>query len=345
MNRTDSNLAVEIARQRFDPAQLGFQRAGETWRKRDEFGEIAVASLNWSHEQTPSFVRRDGRVEPIRALSFLVEAQRITWGIPPEDLVPANLLAIIPDTGGAILVAYDPAIGFNSDGWLGFVFGAGSSNGVLVSHMLGVNAAARGRRNIGWYLKIFQAESALATGHTSMIWTFDPMRGANARLNLEKLAATVCDYTIDKYGSYSSKLYGNVPSDRFTANWNLAAERTWDRLAGDGGSSNVDIDEIVEADPSSVDTLVRTGAPRLRVRVPGDIDTFAADNPLAANEWRARFRATVARMLDTKQSVVEDPPSVETTRIVSTHGDYVIDGFVRGADGHGHYLFSRKTEE
>ena len=56
------------------------------------------------------------------------------------------------------------------------------------------------------------------------------MRGANARLNLEKLGATVRELTLDKYGVLRSDLYGDVPSDRFTAYWDLVSAATHGRL-------------------------------------------------------------------------------------------------------------------
>ncbi len=150
--------------------------------------------------------------------------------MPPEELVPVNILAILPDTGGSVIVAYREELGFNADGWLGFVIAAGGRSGTLVSHMLGVREEQRGTRDLGWHLKLLQGYEALRAGHRSAVWTFDPMRGANARLNLEKLGATVRELTLDKYGVLRSDLYGNVPSDRFTAYWDLVSTTTHGRL-------------------------------------------------------------------------------------------------------------------
>ena len=65
--------------------------------------------------------------------------------MPPEELVPVNILAILPDTGGSVLVAYREELGFNADGWLGFAIAAGAAP-ALVSHMLGVREEQRGTR-------------------------------------------------------------------------------------------------------------------------------------------------------------------------------------------------------
>ena len=111
-----------------------------------------------------------------------------------------------------------------------FAIAAGSRSGTLVSHMLGVREEQRGTRDLGWHLKLLQGYEALRAGHRSAVWTFDPMRGANARLNLEKLGATVRELTLDKYGVLRSDLYGNVPSDRFTAYWDLVSATTHGRI-------------------------------------------------------------------------------------------------------------------
>ena len=152
-------------------------------------------------------------------------------------------------------------LGFNADGWLGFVIAAGGRSGTLVSHMLGVREEQRGTRDLGWHLKLLQGYEALRAGHRSAVWTFDPMRGANARLNLEKLGATVRELTLDKYGVLHSDLYGDVPSDRFTAFWDLVSATTHGRIED-----------------------VRTG--RYLGPDPGAVRDHAGDHP--ANAWRTR---------------------------------------------------------
>ena len=104
---------------------------------------------------------------PIDALSLVVRLQDHVWGMPPEELVPVNILAILPDTGGSVLVAYREELGFNADGWLGFAIAAGGRSGTLVSHMLGVRDEQRGTRDLGWHLKLLQGYEALRAGHRS----------------------------------------------------------------------------------------------------------------------------------------------------------------------------------
>ncbi len=191
--RSDQESAARSAAlEAFRPEGFGFRRHRGRWVKDgDALGAIAVAPLSWQHVHAPSYEEIAGERVPCDALGFLVGLQARTWGMPPEELVPANLLAVLADTGGSALVAYDPSVGFNADGWLGFAIGLGARSGTLVSHMLGVREEARGTSDIGWHLKLLQGYEALRTGHAAACWTFDPMRGANARLNLEKLGAVV----------------------------------------------------------------------------------------------------------------------------------------------------------
>src|ERR671920_562404 len=152
--RADFELAVAA----LHPERFGLRRHRDGWRKSiPGLGDVSFAPLGWQHAQCASYdlLEVDGTREPLDALRFLVRLQARVWGMPPEELVPVNILAILPDTGGSVLVAYREEQG--------------------------------GTRNLGWHLKLLQGYEALRAGHRSAIWTFDPMRGANARLNLEKL--------------------------------------------------------------------------------------------------------------------------------------------------------------
>ena len=228
---TRERAEIELAVAALHPERFGLRRHRDGWRKTiPGLGDVVFAPLGWQHAQCASYDLVDGAREPLDALRFLVRLQARVWGMPPEELVPVNILAILPDTGGSVLVAYREELGFNADGWLGFAIAAGGRSGTLVSHMLGVREEQRGTRDLGWHLKLLQGYEALRAGHRSAVWTFDPMRGANARLNLEKLGATVRELTLDKYGVLRSDLYGNVPSDRFTAYWDLVSATTHGRL-------------------------------------------------------------------------------------------------------------------
>ena len=318
---TRERADIELAVASLHPERFGLRRHRDGWRKSiPGLGDVIFAPLGWQHAQCASydFLEVDGTREPLDALRFLVRLQARVWGMPPEELVPVNILAILPDTGGSVLVAYREELGFNADGWLGFAIAAGGRSGTLVSHMLGVREEQRGTRNLGWHLKLLQGYEALRAGHRSAIWTFDPMRGANARLNLEKLGATVRELTLDKYGVLRSDLYGNVPSDRFTAYWDLVSATTHGRLEDVRTERYLGPDpELVRALPEitqdNAERLAKTTLATARYRIPADIDALMSDDARRANDWRSEMRRALSPFMTIKsaRAASTDAPPIE----------------------------------
>ncbi len=331
---------AELALDRLSPRRWGFAPLTSGWSVMSPgLGEVHVARLGWQS------VRNDAGGAD--ALNFLAALQGEVWGMPPEEWVPANILAILPDTGGSVLAAYRADAGWNEEGWLGFALAGGGRSGVLVSHMLGVRADLRGAHDIGWLLKAIQAWEAVRDGHHAAIWTFDPMRGANARLNLEKLDASVSLLTFDKYGAIRSDLYGDVPSDRFTAHWDLLADSTAARLAAVYAGRYIpptpqDVAHLPTAQPASI-------APTVRFEIPGDIDVMAREDPASAGEWRREMRRVLGALLDTADANTgvraDDPAAIRITR---TTGAYTITGFATAPDANGErrneYILTRRKD-
>src|SRR5688500_7901766 len=97
---TPPELAAAIAA--FRPERFGFRPHRDGWiGDGGDLGAVAVARLSWQHAHSPSYECIDGEQRPTDALGLLVGLQQRTWGLPPEDLVPGNLLAVLPDTGGS----------------------------------------------------------------------------------------------------------------------------------------------------------------------------------------------------------------------------------------------------
>jgi chorismate synthase len=346
-----SATETTFKRNGLSPAAAGYTLDRDRWTKEIAgIGLVAIEQLDWRHSQAASYAgyREDRR--DLDALAFLVELQRHTWGMSPEDLVPVNVLAVVADTGGAIFVAYDPRLGFNADGWLGFIFGLGARNGELVSHMLGVRPEARGAAGLGWALKLAQADAARQSGHHAMNWTFDPMRGGNARLNLEKLGAVIEEMTIDKYGVLTTELYGAVPSDRVIAHWdlesNFAIQKVQAAGRGEASSRLQDALALPVLTVESVNNLIATKPPRIAYEIPGDIDDLMRVDARRAVTWRSETRALLSRLVTTNRAVPIDGDLNPTAiAIETTQGDYVIDGFASGAAESGRrsfYLLTRK---
>jgi predicted GNAT superfamily acetyltransferase len=246
----------------------------------------------------------DGQRVPLDALSLVVRLQALVWGMPPQDLVPVNMLAVLPDTGGSVLVAYREELGFNGDGWLGFAIAAGSRSGTLISHMLGVREDQRGTRDLGWHLKLLQGYEALRSGHRSAMWTFDPMRGANARLNLEKLGATVRELTLDKYGVLRSELYGDVPSDRFTVYWDLHRRIENVRTGRYVGPNPNEVRALPIITPENASDVAASEPAAVRYLIPADIDDLMKEDEQRANAWRAEMRTALSPFITVKSARV-----------------------------------------
>jgi predicted GNAT superfamily acetyltransferase len=230
---------------------------------------------------------RAWRFRPLRTLADLqpVEGlQRRVMGVSDIDLSPVSALIVVPETGGDVLGAFpadDDTLAGAAIGWGGYVDGAPR----LVSDLLAVDPAFR-NLGLGAELKRLQAAHATSKGFREIVWTVDPLRAANARLNFEKLGAISRRYEIDRYGSgYGAGLYGGLPTDRLHLSWRLDSPRTIRRLLGqDRRMSGADAAGLPVYEPG-------IDAGRALVALPGDIDRLLRAAPDAALAWRMRLRA------------------------------------------------------
>ena len=163
-------------------------------------------------------------------LAALCEFERRIWG--EGDVVSLNMIVATIDEGGMAIGAFAPANDASSeqeagDLLVGAVYGFPSREaGVLHSHYMAVDPAHR-RSGLGVALKQRQRDWCLASGYTTMRWTYDPLQMPNAHLNLRVLGAVGVRYHEDHYGRMGG-LNGMLPSDRVTVQWSLAGERpTW----------------------------------------------------------------------------------------------------------------------
>ncbi|MCA9858180.1 MAG: hypothetical protein KC438_00590 [Thermomicrobiales bacterium] len=339
----------------FAPERFGLTPYKGGWTAEFErLGRVAFAPLHWAHNQATSHFSGDGEWSVSNALELMVQLQQEVWGFPPEESVPVNILSIIEDTGASLLVAYQMDQGFNGEGWLGFAFGIGTRHGPLYSHMLGVRSEYRGGIDLGWYLKVLQGYLALEEGFESMTWTVDPMRGANARLNLEKLASKAVNLTIDKYGVMRSTLYGNVPTDRFTNVWDMRSATVHERLHRVLDRTYqplrpVELVMLPEATVESVQELRKDLPEQLIYRVPADVDQLMNHDPERAIEWRKEMREVFGTLMTRRGAIVGADVAVEGPIAVQTSvidGPYDVTGFATELDELGNreslYLLKRK---
>src|SRR5215204_7292857 len=251
------------------------------------------AALGFSGNEETGWVRstrgREVHYRLLRTLADLVHAERLqeeVFRVSERDLIPANELIVVPETGGAVIAAFlpddpDRAVGALV-GWGGFV-----GRPRIVSDFLAIRPEARSL-GLATALKRLQAAIALSRGFAEIVWTVDPLRAANARLNFGKLGATAEQYEIDRYGAtFATTLYGGLPTDRLHITWDILSPRVISRLLGlEDPQHPAEIRHPAPFMPGmSGDTAL--------VAIPADIDALLAARPDQALTWRLHIRETL----------------------------------------------------
>jgi predicted GNAT superfamily acetyltransferase len=237
--------------------------------------------------------------------------QRTVFGVSDRDLASSSILVTVHETGGEVLGVFDGErlVGFVS-GWGGYVDGRAR----LVSDLMAVEVGYRG--GIGFALKGLQAVVAFRAGFEEIVWTVDPLRAANARLNFERLGAHARKYIENAYGeNFGEGLYGGLPSDRLSVTWPLRSARVRSRLLGN----------YQPLLPGTLATLPEfapnTAESRVRLAIPGDFDGLLASDPARVREWRFRLRDNLE---------------------AAFASGYVLTGFAgRRGEPYGYYLLER----
>jgi predicted GNAT superfamily acetyltransferase len=166
--------------------------------------------------------------EGFEELAACVQLQIDVWGYGDRDVIPRRMFLLSQKIGGQVFGAFDGPV------MVGFAMalpGISGGQPYLHSHMLAVNADHR-NQGIGRRLKLVQRDEALGRGIKLMEWTFDPLEIKNSFLNLTKLGAIVRRYAVDFYGVSSSRLHGQVPTDRLYAEWWLDTDWVCSALEG-----------------------------------------------------------------------------------------------------------------
>lgn len=198
----------------------------------------------------------------------LAEAlQRAVWGEGDKE-DPADLMMVIQQEGGLAAGA------FQAGRLVGYLFGFPTRDPeVQHSHRLAVLAEARGL-GLGARLKWYQRDWCLARGITRVRWTYDPVRLANASLNIGVLGAKATTYLPDYYGEMEG-INAGTASDRLLADWVLTSARV---VARAGGQPALSPDEAAIA---------------RRVPIPQDFAEILRQDPAAAQGARMAMRGAL----------------------------------------------------
>ena len=283
------------------PELLGFIQSGDhAWTKHLRGTQVEFRALR-----------------KIRELLVAEELQVEIFGVSPQDMSSASELVVVQETGGEVIGAFVPGHDGESAagaviGWGGYLHGEPR----MLSDYLMVRPAHR-NLGIGAELKKLQAGLAATHGYGLVIWTVDPLRAANARLNIEKLGATCHLYEQNRYGeSFGTALYGGMPTDRLHMHWRIDSPRTIERMISGAVRHEGSLDGLPLWRRNSTDSMVA-------VELPRDIDGLLKANPEEARGWRYALR--------------------EELEGAFAEG-WEITGFALTADGqHGRYLLERRN--
>jgi predicted GNAT superfamily acetyltransferase len=217
--------------------------------------------------------------------------QQEIWGMnnPGFGLYPP-VMNTAAKNGGVVLGAFDDQTGQ----MVGFLFSfLGRAPGgplKLCSQTMGVLPECR-RHGIAEALKQTQRQRALAQDLPLITWTFDPLEGPNAHLNLRKLRAMSRTYLRDIYGSNFGALNAGLPSDRLLVEWWIKAARldTSEQSLTEPGSS---IFEIAGrgVERTIVGSNLTLNDDLLYLETPADIHPLKSANLELAMDWRLKVR-------------------------------------------------------
>ncbi len=246
-------------------------------------------------------------IEGIDEMRQVEHLQRLVWLAKDTNIIPAHLINSAAHNGGLLIGAY-----LDSE-LVGFVFGFPgvytTPDGPRVKHyssMLGVRPDLSGQ-GIGFALKRAQWQMVRHQGIDRITWTFDPLLGRNAWLNITRLGAVCNTYLRNFYGKMDDNLNRGMPSDRFDVDWWVNSHRVNHRLSR-RRRKNLDLYHFrsggapiinpAEFDPSGIphpaeweEFQLGKDLPILLVEIPPDIQALKISDLKLALEWRLHSRS------------------------------------------------------
>lgn len=211
---------------------------------------------------------------------------------------PYTQLISSAHNGGVLLGAYDDAE------LVGFVYGYLGMSGTklyLFSQRMGVLPNHQGA-GIGMKLKLAQRDQMLRQGIDLIVWTYDPLLGKNASLNIEKLGGIVRHYARDIYGAVNNPLQVGLSTDRYLVEWELMSTRVRERIRSKEPRPHAE-DWLAAEKYRSINYVIwEGGLPRpiasdleledetLMVQIPPDLNLIKRIDLNLARGWRESTR-------------------------------------------------------
>jgi len=238
--------------------------------------------------------------------------QQQIWGLddPTVGLYPP-VINTAAKNGGVVLGAFDD----NTGQMVGFLFSfLGREPGgplKLCSQAMGILKEWR-RYGIGEAMKQQQRRRALAQGLPLITWTYDPLEGPNAHLNLHKLKAISRQYLRDIYGSNFGVLNAGLPSDRLLVEWWIKGPRL-ENARAESQPEGANIFSLAGRGPEKRVEQVNLAleAEILSLEIPADIHPVKAANMALALDWRLKVREAFEHYFNKGYLAVDFISSIE----------------------------------
>ena len=206
--------------------------------------------------------------------------------------IPIHMLMAQMELSGAVIGAWD------GEKMVGFLYGSKElDEGGRLYHyswLAGILPEYR-HHKIMEQLKYAHAETARAQGAYKIVWTYDPLQGANANLNIHKLGGIARKYYINRYGVRAGGSPQNIgmPADRFLLEWFLDGSFIRPDIPALQTIPQVNRVETNEYDLQAIrDYDLHLDQPLLAVEIPASFETLRI-HPKGAGldiEWRLKTR-------------------------------------------------------
>jgi predicted GNAT superfamily acetyltransferase len=252
------------------------------------------------------------------------ECEKIQRELPQLNevgLVPAYLLELTDSHGGLTLGLYmnERIVGFS------FSIAAYSKERgyYLFSDSMGFYKNFQ-RKSLGFLLKQVQYQIAKERGVKKIFWTYDPLLGPNANINIRKVGGIVHHYELDRYSLVNTSTGICIPSDRFLLDWSIQTKRVEHRI--------IDYkipEKIIEAKKlpfcvnRTIPVLIHAGSKsylfrenvelflnqelsKIAIEIPIEYFEIREAMPELAQDWRMKTRELFHYYINLKKYVVTD---------------------------------------
>lgn len=237
-------------------------------------------------------------------LEQVADLEKAVWTLEDRAIVPYQIMMVMIRCGGHVAGAFD------GEKLVGFTMALASRQGDewrLWSHMAGVSHTHR-KQGIGFGLKQYQRQWAMANGYHTIAWTFDPLQRVNANFNLRRLGAIGVHYRQNVYGEMNDGINQGMPSDRLETVWNLASARVTDHAQNDA--------QPVLVETRDAHFVLRVGEDNRPVvpntpltnhwhfaEIPYDLEPLKANKLVL--EWRMAMREVMGQAMESGYQAVD----------------------------------------